>query len=110
MCNLNGNTFSFIPCVCYFSYLLWIAASEGRSLTKLIPTKMRGEGNSHKTSASLLHSIRVPSLLPHLCKHHKKPEVEKKIQACETLTLTEGFVSSLCRCLKQTVSCLLTQN
>ena len=31
--NSNGNTFSFIPHVCYFSYHPWIAASEGRSLT-----------------------------------------------------------------------------
>ena len=33
MRNSNGNTFSFIPHVCYFSYHPWIAASEGRSLT-----------------------------------------------------------------------------
>ena len=31
--NSNGNTFKFIPHVCYFSYRPWIAASEGQSLT-----------------------------------------------------------------------------
>ena len=32
MLNSNGNTYSFIPRVCYFSYHPWIAVSEGRSL------------------------------------------------------------------------------
>ena len=30
--NLNGNTFSFIPHVCYFSYHPWIVSSEDQSL------------------------------------------------------------------------------
>ena len=47
---------------------------------------------------------------PPLCKTHKKPEVDKKIQACETLALTEGSVFSSCRCSKQSMSCLLTLN
>ena len=47
---------------------------------------------------------------PPLCKNLKKSEVDKKIQACETLTLTEGFVFSSCRCSKQSVSRLLTLN
>ena len=38
----NGNTFSFILHVCYYLYLPWIAAAEGRSLTTLFSTKMRG--------------------------------------------------------------------
>ena len=45
-----------------------------------------------------------------LCKNHKKSEVYQKIQACETLTLTKGFVFSLYRCSKQSVSRLLTLN
>ena len=68
-----------------------------------------GEAIATRTSTSLSHSLRVPSLLPH-CKNHKKPEIDKKIQAWETLTLTEGFVFSTCRCLKQSVSRLLTLN
>ena len=35
----NGNIFSFILHLCYFSYLPWIAASEGRSLITLFSTK-----------------------------------------------------------------------
>ena len=62
-----------------------------------------GGGNSHK-------NIRVLSLLPPLCKNHKKPEVDRKIQAYKTLTLTKGFLFSLCRCPKQSVSRLLSLN
>ena len=36
LCNLKGNTFSFIPSVCY---LPWIAGSEGWSITVLFPIK-----------------------------------------------------------------------
>ena len=39
--NSNGNTFSFIPHVCCFSYDPSIAAFEARSLTTLFSTKMR---------------------------------------------------------------------
>ena len=70
----------------------------------------RGGNTATRTSTSLSHSIRVLSLLLSLCKNHKKPEVDKKIQACKTLTSTEGFVFSSCRCSKQSVSCLLTLN
>ena len=48
LANSNGNTFSFIPHVCYFSYHPSIAASEARSLTTLFFTKMRGWKHSHK--------------------------------------------------------------
>ena len=41
--NSNGNTFSFIPHIRYFSYHLSIAASKTRSLTTLFSTKMRRE-------------------------------------------------------------------
>ena len=44
----NGNTFSFIPHVCYFSYHLSIAASEAWNLATLFATKMRGRKHSHK--------------------------------------------------------------
>ena len=46
--NSNGNTFSFIPHVCYFSYHPSIAASEARSLTTLFSTKMRERKHTHK--------------------------------------------------------------
>ena len=108
--NSNGNTFSFIPRVCSFSNLPWIAASEGWILTTLFFIKTRWEEIATRTSTSQPHSIRVLSLLPLLCKNHKKPEVDKIIQACGTLTLTKGFVLSLCRCSKQSVSCLITLN
>ena len=97
MGNSNGNTFSFIPHVCYFSYHPWIAASKGRSLTT----------QEHQHPCAILLEFRHSSPL---CKNHKKTEVDKKIQACETLTLTESFVFSSCRCSKQSVSCLLTLN
>ena len=44
------------------------------------------------------------------CKNHKKPEVDKKIQAYETLTLTKSFVFSSCRSSKQSESRLLALN
>ena len=63
MCNSNSNTLSFIPHLCYFSYLHWAAACEGQSLTTLFPTKMRRKEITTRTSISLSYSIRVPSLL-----------------------------------------------
>ena len=75
--NLNGNTFSFIPHVYYFSYHPWIAAPEARSLT----------AQEHQHPCPILLEFRHSS--PPLFKNYKKPEVHKKIQACETLTLTE---------------------
>ena len=93
---LEPNTFSFIPHVCYFSYLPSIAASKGQSSKTLFSTKIRGKEIATRTSTFLSHSIRIL--------------VDKKIQVCETLKLTEGFVFSSCRCLKQSVSPLLTPN
>ena len=49
--------------VLYFLHLRWIAASEGRSLTTLFSAKMTGEEIATRTSRSLSHSIRFPSLL-----------------------------------------------
>ena len=98
LCNSNGNTFSFIPDVCYFSYHPWIAASEGRSLTT----------QEHQHPCHILPEFCHSS--PPLCKNHKKPEVDKKIQACKTLALTESFVFSSCRFSKQSVSRYLTLN
>ena len=51
--NCDGNTFSFILHVCYFSYHPSIAGSEARSLTTLFSTKMRGEEAVPRTSTSL---------------------------------------------------------
>ena len=82
----------------YFSYHHWIAASAGPSLT----TKKH-----QHPSPILLESCH--SFSP-LCKNHKKPEFDKKIQTYKAVTLTESFVFSSCRCSKQSVSCLLTLN
>ena len=76
----NGNILSHIPHVCYFSYHPWIVASEGRRLTT----------QEHQDPCLIL--LVTPP--PPLCKSHKKPEVDKKIQACGTLTLTESFAIS----------------
>ena len=110
--NSTRNTFSFIPHVSYFSYLPWIAASEGRNLTTLFSTKMRGKEIATKTSTSLFHSIKVSPILPSppLCKNHNKPEADKKIQTCLKLTLNEGFIFCSYRCSKRSVSRLLTLN
>ena len=96
--NSNGNTFSFIPHVCYFSHHPWTAASEGQSLTTY----------EHQHSFPILLEFRHS--FPPFRKNHKKPEFEKKIQACETFLLTKSFVFSSCRCSKQSVSRLLTLN
>ena len=67
----NGNTFSFIPHVCYFSYYLSIASSEAWSLKALFSTKMRGEetqSQEHHPCSILLEFHR--SSLP-FCKNHK---------------------------------------
>ena len=108
--NSNGNSFSFTPHVFYFSYLPWIPASEGRSLTTLFSTKMRGEEIATRTSTSSPILLDFRHFSPPFCKNHKKAEVDKKIQACETLTLTEGLVFSSCRCSKQSLSRLLSLN
>ena len=92
--NSNGNTFSFILHVCYFPYHPWIAACEGRSLTK----------QEHQLLSPILLEFRHSSLL--LFKNHKKPEIDKKIQACETLKLKRDLCIFLVHLLK-TVSILL---
>ena len=94
----NRNTFSFTPHVCYFSYDPWTAASKGRSLVT----------QEHEHPCPILLQFSHSS--PPICKNHKKPEIDKKIQACETLKLTKSFVFSSCRWSKQSVSCLLTLN
>ena len=107
MCNSNENNFSFIPYVCHFSYHPWIALSKEQSLTTLFSTKMRGEetqSQEHQHPCLMLLEFRHSS--PPLCINHKKPDVDKKIQICETLTLTKGFVFFSYRCSKQSVSCL----
>ena len=96
--NSNGNTFSLISYVYYFSYHPWIAASEGRSLT----------APEHQHPCPIL--LEFCQSFPLLCNNHKKPVVDRKIQAYETVTLTESFVFSSCRCSKQSVFRLLTLN
>ena len=55
--NCDGNTFSFILHVCYFSYHPSIAGSEARSLTTLFFTKMRGKKHSYKNINILVFQI-----------------------------------------------------
>ena len=93
LCNSSRNTFSFISHVSLLD-----CTSKGCSLTT----------QEHQHPCPILLEFRHSS--PPLCENHEKPEVGKKIQACETLTLTESFVFSSCRCSKQSVSCLLTLN
>ena len=77
LCNWNGNTFSFIPYVCYFLHHSSIAASEGRSLRTPFFTKMRGEETQLQE-----HQHPCPILLefchssPPFRKKPKKSEVE----------------------------------
>ena len=54
--NSNGNTFSFIPHVCYFSYHPSIAASKAWSLTTIFSIKMRGRKHRHKNTNFQFHS------------------------------------------------------
>ena len=93
--NLTGNNFSFTPHVRYCSYHHWITTSEAQSLT-----------TQEKHPCPILLEFRHSSAP--ICKNHKKPEVDKKIQACETITLSKSFIFSSCRCFKQSVSCLLS--
>ena len=70
-----------------------------------------GVGIATRTLTSLsLILLEFRHSSPPLCKNNKKLDVDKKIQACETLTLTKGFVFSSRRCSKQSVSRLLTLN
>ena len=64
-----------------FSYIPWITASEGRSLTT--------QGLQHQRPILLEFRHYSPPFLS--VKTIKKPEVDKKIQACEIFTLTEYF-------------------
>ena len=107
MRNSNGNTFSFIPHVYYFSYHPSIAASDTLNLTTLFTTKMRGRKQSHKNI-----NIPVPfyqnSVTPSL---PSVKTIRKTLdRACETLTLTWGFAFFSGRCSKESVSRLLTVN
>ena len=82
--NSNENTFSFIH-VCYFSYHIWIAASEDQILTTLFSTKIMGEETQpqeHQHPCSIL--LTFCHSAPCLSKNHTKPNVDKKIQACKT--------------------------
>ena len=68
--------------------------------------------NEGEETKSQEHQHPCPILLefhhssPHFCKNRRKTWS----RACETVTLTEGFVFSSCRCSKQSVSRLLTVN
>ena len=65
MRNSDGNTFSFIPRVCYFLYQPSITASKVRSLTTFFSTKMRGEetqSKEHQHSCPILLEFHRSSL------------------------------------------------
>ena len=85
---------------CYF---------QRSEFNKTLLYQNKGGRKSHK-NISIPFTFNQSSVTHPLCKNHKKHGVDKKIQACETLTLTEGFVSSSCRCSKKSVSRLLTLN
>ena len=93
--NLTRDNLSFTPHVRYCSYYHGITTPEGQNLTT----------QETHTCPILLESR--PSSPP-ICKNHKKPEVDKKIQACETITLSKSFIFSSCRCFEQSVSRLLS--
>ena len=79
----NGNTFSFIPHVCYFSYHLSIAASEAWNLTTLFATKMRGRKHSNK-------NINIPVF--QICSRNNKTSL--LLYACEVIYLiNKGVIS-----------------
>ena len=83
MHNSNGNTFSFILCVCYFSYPPSIAALEARNLTTLFSTKMRGRGHSHKNINISVFQI---------CSRNNKTSL--LLYACEIIYLIKkGMIS-----------------
>ena len=87
--SLNRNTFSFVPDVCYFSYLPRIAASEDRSLTTLFSTQMRGEeiqAQEYQHPCPILLGFWHSS--SPICKNYKKPEVDKNSNMQDTFTLT----------------------
>ena len=73
MRNSNGNTFSFIPHVCYFSYHASNAASKApRRLTTLFCTKMRGketqsQEHQHPCLSNLYSTNSKASLLLYTC-------------------------------------------
>ena len=81
--NSNGNTFSFIPHVCYFSYHPSIAASKAWSLTTLFSTKMRGRKQSHKN---------INILVFQTCSRNNKTSL--LLYACEVIYLiNKGVIS-----------------
>ena len=67
--NSNGNTFSFIPYVYYFSYHPWIAVYEDWSL------------NTQEHQNPEFHHSPPP-----LYKNHRKTEVDKKSSMQDTYT------------------------
>ena len=92
-----------------FSYHTWIAASKDWILTTLLFTKTKEEEThplEYQHSCTISLESRYSS--PPLCKKHTKVEIDKKIQACQTITSTEGSIFYSYRCSKQSVSHLLT--
>ena len=82
LANSNGNTFNFIPHVCYFSRHPSIAASETRTLTTLFSTKMRERKHSHK-------NINIPVF--QICSRNNKTLL---LYACDVIYLiNKGVIS-----------------
>ena len=77
----------------YFSCKPWIAAPKGLSLTTHFCTRMTGEETKpqkHQHPCPILLQFHHSS--SSLCKNHKKQEVDRKIQACDTFTLADVMV------------------
>ena len=108
--NSNEYTFSSISHISYFSYYPWIAVSKYQSLTTIFSAKMMGRKHSQRninTPAPFYQSFATPPLTS---AKTIKSSICKKIQACQTLKLTKGFVFSLHKRSEQSVSCLSTLN
>ena len=74
----------------YFSCKPWIAAPKDLSLTTHFCTRMTGEETKpqkHQHPCPILLQFHHSS--SSLCKNHKKQEVDRKIQACDTFTLAD---------------------
>ena len=72
----NGNIFSVTPHISYFSYLPWIAASEGRS--SLAQIRDRKQPQEHQHSSPIL--LEFCHYFPPLCKNHKKMRSIRKLK------------------------------
>ena len=78
----------------FLSYYVWMTAPEDQNLIHYSTPKWgRGlEKRPQEHHHSGLIWLDFFHYSPTLCKNYKKSKVYKKIQTCETLTLTKSFV------------------